>query len=234
MRIELPNAGRRRHLHHEIVCTVAPILLGRIFFGSVLRVVNDNVGAGHEQSVSAIVGVQDGIDFSRLGVGPPKRGGVLLVIAEVEHRDVVRFDLVPDRCRRMVQEDGADANTIDVVRALRQLPIRELRAELSEFHRKIRVLHLAGHGLRQGRRATLRSANREAVPRNKCRREKWEPLDMVPVHVAEENAGGYRFGSVGHQVHAESADTGAAVADQALTLVGDKFHARCVAAEADG
>ncbi len=111
----------------------------------------------------------------------------------------------------MIQKLRTHADAIDIVDALGEIHVRDLRAELRKLHGKIRVLHLARQYIRQRSVRALWTAHREPVPRHEQRREKWEALDVIPVRVAQENVCRDWFRRARHQMRAERPRACAAV-----------------------
>ena len=106
-----------------------------------------------------------------------------------------------------------------------------LRAHVREMDREARVVHLARERLLEGARHVVAAVEVDDVPRHERGIEEREALDVIPVHVAEEEMRSDRH--VLQQRLAEEAQARAAVEDEE-ELARPHFHAARVAADADG
>src|SRR4029434_5564660 len=82
--------------------------------------------------------------------------------------------------------------------------------------------------------APLRTADRDLVPGNEERREEGKPLDVIPVHVAEQDRCRDGLRCVHHELRAERASARPAVKYDARAAARRRSHTRSVAAETDG
>ena len=112
---------------------VAPVLLGRIFLGRVLRVVNHHVGIPQEFRMAAIAGVQNRIQHSRLGVRAPEAFPVRLMVADVHDGDAVRLHPVAQRDARMIQPLSDDPHAADFVFALGKILVIDPARPVTSF-----------------------------------------------------------------------------------------------------
>jgi hypothetical protein len=97
------DAGRGRDPGDIRPGAVSPVFPRGIFFGRVLRVVDDDVRILHEQSVPAIAVMQDGSDRPLSGIGVPKGLPVRLVVAQVKQRGAVGLNAITQRDSGVVQ-----------------------------------------------------------------------------------------------------------------------------------
>ena len=223
----------RGDLRHIRVRAVSPVFLCRILFGRVLRVVNHHIGVLHERGMAPVALMQNGFEPARLGVRSPKAFPVGLVIAEIEDGNAVGFDPVTQRNSGMIQKLRGDANAAQVVCAFPQIAVSDLRSQLGQLDREIRVFHLPGKHFGQRTVRALRPAHRQAVSRNEQRREEGKSLDVIPVSMAEQNGCLDRLGSVAQQVAAQGARAGAAIENESGARVRHHLDAGGVPAIAD-
>jgi hypothetical protein len=105
------------------------------------------------------------------------------------HRVAERVDAVAERALGMAQRAGADAERADVQLVAGRDRAEDLaRRHGGERHREARRLHLpAEHLLERRAVGVRRPVQAEHAARHESRREEREALDVVPVHVAEED-----------------------------------------------
>ena len=103
-------------LHHVFNRAMAPADLGRILFGSVLRVVDEKIRPIDKFGVSQILP-------SNFPVAP-----------------------ITERERWMIQILGGDFDIVDIEGALDEVVIANLSPELIKWNGEIGILHLAGQG----------------------------------------------------------------------------------------
>src|SRR5665213_1317305 len=231
---EALDVGRRGDLSDVRVSAVAPVFLGGVLFGRVLGIVNHNVGILHESGVAAIAIVQDGFEPAGFGVGTPETFPIRLVIAKVQKGDAIGFDPIAKRDGGMIQKLGCDTHSAEILGAFAQIPVFNLRAKLAEFHRKVSELHLTRENFRQRTVGALRTADGEAVARNKQRGKKRETLNMIPVSMTQEDGRLQGLWTVRQKIPAQRARAGAAIEDKAGTGIGHCFYAGRIAAIAEG
>ena len=104
----------------------APVLLGGVLGGSVLGVVDNEVGTAHELGVAAVVGVEDRLDAARLFAGEPEGVGEGLVVGEVADGDAIGLDAVAETDGGMVKVLGRDADAVDLLLTLGEVAIADL------------------------------------------------------------------------------------------------------------
>src|SRR6185436_8927731 len=95
-------------------------------------------------------------------------------------------DAIGNRRRRVIQVLRFDEDVSEAEETL--FEFREMNAarKILQLHRKIRVLHLSG---KRVFKAALKSRRRENIQLafgEKCRREKWKALDVVPMCVTDQ------------------------------------------------
>src|SRR6266853_4582869 len=157
-----------------------PADLGRILFGSVLRVVDEKVGATDEFGVSQILPS----DFPVAGCHHARVG---LVVTGIHHRYPVGLQPITKRERWMIQIMGGDFDIVDIEGALNEVVIANLGFALIERDRKIIILHLPGQGFTQGLAEALRAVYVPFVIGHKKRSEEWDALDMIPMRMANQD-----------------------------------------------
>src|SRR4029453_15045155 len=121
---------------------MAPADLGRILFGSVLRVVDQKVGVIDELGVSQILP-------NDLPIASCQCPRVWFVITSIHHRHPIRFEPITERERWMIQIFGAYFYIVDFENTLDEVVIADRGSALIERNREISVLHLPGQGLMQ-------------------------------------------------------------------------------------
>src|SRR5436189_6375897 len=114
-----------------------PADLGRILFGSVLRVVDEKVGATEEFGVSQILPS----DFPVAGCRAARVG---LVVTRIHHRYSVGLQPITERDRWMIQIAGGDFDIVDIEGALDEVVIANLGLALIPRNGRIRIMHLPG------------------------------------------------------------------------------------------
>jgi hypothetical protein len=154
---------------------------GRVFGRGVLRIVNQQIRAGREFRMAQV-----GSNESHVPVGGRVR--VRFVIACVDDARAVGLDPVREGQRRVVQVMRGDANVVDLEAALEQVPITDRRAERLERDREVGRLHLARERLAQRPAEPFGPADVPFVRGVEQRREKRQPLDVVPVSVTDQEA----------------------------------------------
>src|SRR5436190_8178292 len=172
---------------------MAPADLGRVLFGSVLRVVNEKVGAIDEFGVSQI-----------LPSNPPVAGcqyaRVRFVVTGIHHRYAVSLQPITERERGMIEIVGGDFNIVDIEGALDEIVIANLRSALIERDGEIGILHLPGQDLSQGLAEALGAIYVPFVAGHKKRIKEREALDMIPMRVADQDVAAQALGAARHQL----------------------------------
>src|SRR6266567_6064163 len=163
-----------------------PADLGRILFGSVLRVVDEKVGATDEFGVSEILP-------GDVPVAGRRHARVGLVVTGIYHRDSIGLQPITERERWMIQILGGDFDIVDIEGALDEVVIANLSPELIEWDGEIGILHLAGQGFTQGLAEALRAVYVPCVPWHKKRSEEWDALDVIPMRMADQDVAAQAF-----------------------------------------
>src|SRR4029450_1609499 len=164
----------------------------------------------------------------------PERFGEGLVVAQVHYRRAVRFDAVAQRHRRMMEILRNDPRTADVVRSFSELPEVDGGRKLADLDGEVRELHLTGKNFGQRMSAPFWTADGDLVPGNEERGEEGEALDVIPMRVAEQDHRRDGLRGVCHELRAQRASTRPAVEYETGPFARRHFHARGIAAEADG
>src|SRR5271170_4220564 len=175
--------------------------------------------------MTPVASVKDRPQASGKRIGAPERFRVWLVIGHVYDRNAIGFHAVAQAKCRMVQILCLYADAMDIVLSFGQRSEADLRRQLVDLDRKICVLHLSGEHICQRRAYTVRRTDREFVPRHEKRPEKWEPLDMVPMGMTQQNRRPQRAGDTVREVESKGPRAGPAIEDQPLAVIGDQFDA---------
>ncbi len=175
------NVGPPRHVDDVLDRAVAPADMVAELRREVLRVVDQQIGAGEPGRMRIVVAVSS-------DVAP---GGQVVVVGLMvgcvhDHR-TIDLESVAEGERRMVEEPGVDVDVVDVEHAFDEVLVDDRGGELIDRHRKVGVLHLTGEDLRQ--RAAEAAGARDAPTASllEQRREERQTLDVVPVGVADED-----------------------------------------------
>ena len=175
-------------------------------------------GAGDELVAEQDVGEGRGVaDVGHLGaVGHDGVGGGDVGVIEAGAGDLGVLHLELGIVGQLVEVDGGPG--------------------LLERDREVGGARLAGHDRLQGPVGALAGIDVQLVALAIQGGEERQPLDVIPVGVADQQVGGagarFEFGL--HQLLAQAAQAGAGVDDQAGTFAGDHLHAAGVAAVAFG
>ena len=231
---ELAHPRRAGEVHGVLVRAVAPVLLGRIFLGRVLRIVNHQSRVAHEARVAAVPFVRHGcVVVWRIAVMRQRlRKG--LVVAQVHDARAIGLDAVAERHRRVMEVLREDPDAPHLVRSLAELLERYRRRKLRDVHGEVGELHLAGEHFAQRARASFRSADGDAIAGDEQRGEEGEALDVIPVGVTEQDRHRERTASARDELGTQRACAGPAVEDEVGTAGRRQLHAGGVAAEAVG
>src|SRR5205807_4598356 len=121
---------------------MAPADLGRILFGSELRVVDEKIRAIDEFGVSQILPS----DFPVAGCQHARVG---FVVTGIHHRYPVGLQTITERERWMIQIVGGDFDIVDIEGALNEVMISNRGSALIERDGEIGILHLPSQGFTQ-------------------------------------------------------------------------------------
>ena len=148
----------------------------------VLRVVNDEIGTLEKLHVAPIF-VVDGLGAD----GRVERvQGVRLVIAGVDHGGAIDFEAKTECERGVVQILRGHANRTDLEDALRQVGVAEFGHQGIQVDGRVLVGHLPGEGGLQPPITPARGVHRPSRALDEERIEEREPLDVIPVGVADQ------------------------------------------------
>src|SRR5260370_35154274 len=137
-------------VHYVFDRTMAPADLGRILFGSVLRVMDEKIGAIDEFGVSQILP-------GDIPVAGCQHARVGFVVTGIHHRYPGGLQPITERERWMIQIVSGDLDIVDIEGALNEVVIANLGSALIEGDGKIGILHLPGQGVTQGLAEALRA-----------------------------------------------------------------------------
>ena len=207
---------------------VTPARLLRILRDRVLSVVNDQVCVGEEFDVTLVLAVP-----GRLPIAPG-RGvrGVRLVIHRVDHHVAAGLQAIAEREGRVVQILRGDAHGADREAPLDEIVKTNARPQLREGDGEVVVLHLSGQRPFELLSERPRSIDVPRVPRDEERREKREPLDVIPVGVGDHQMAVAARPARGHQGLSQSVRAGPAVENDQRAIDAPDLHAGRVAAVA--
>ena len=211
---EAPGASGDGVVHRRLGGAVAPAHLVRVLIEAVLRVVDDDVGAGEELDVTAILAVH-GWRRSRPGRGrdgSDEPGCVGLVIDRVDHRDRAHLEPIAQGQRGMIQVLGDHTHAADGEAALGEVVVADRGPELPERDGEIRVLHLPRQRPFQLVPQVTRGIDVPFVVGVEQGREEGKALDVVPVRVGDHQVPTHGA-PVRGQRQPESVGAGAAVED---------------------
>src|SRR5215510_6581885 len=109
------------------------------------------------------------------------------MIAAIDNCRAIRLQPVSQRQRRMVQVMSDDSDVVDVEGAFDKIVIANGSSELIRRDGKVSVLHLTGERFTQGLVETLGTVDVPLIARHEERGEERDPLDVIPVRVADED-----------------------------------------------
>src|SRR6266571_2556742 len=153
-------------VHYVFDWAMPPADLGRILFGSVLRVVDEKVGATDEFGVSQILPG----DFPVAGC---RHARVRFVVTCIHHRYPVGLQPITERERWMIQIAGGDFDIVDIEGALNEVVIANLGSALIERDGEIGILHLPSQGFTQRLAEALGAVYVPFVAGRKKRTKEW-------------------------------------------------------------
>jgi hypothetical protein len=180
-------------LHHVFNRTMAPANLGRILFGSVLRVVDEKIRAIDKFGVSQILP-------SNFPVAACQHARVRFVVTGIHHRYPIGLQPITERERWMIQILGGDFDIVDIEGALDEVVIANLSPELIEWDGEIGILHLAGQGFTQGLAEALRAVYVPFVTGHKKRSEEGDALDVIPMRMTDQDVAAQAFRAGSDQI----------------------------------
>ena len=166
--------------HHVFDWAMAPADLGRILFGSVLRVVDEKIRATDKFGVSQVLP-------SDLSLAGCQHARVRFVVTGIHHRYPVGLQPIAKRKRRMIQIAGGDFDIVDIEGAFDKVVIANLGPALIERNWEIGVLHLPGQSFTQGLAEALGAVNVPFVAGHEKRLKEWDALDMIPMRMADQD-----------------------------------------------
>ena len=89
-------------------------------------------------------------------------------------------------------------------------------------------MHLTGERFAHGLVETLGTVNVPLIARYEERGEEWDPLDVIPVRVADEDMTAQAVSPARHQILAEGMCAGPAVNDDECSACRAHLNARCI------
>src|SRR5262245_27908528 len=150
------------------------------------------------------------------------------MIAAIDNCRAIRLEPISQRQRRMVQVMSDDFDVVDVEGTFDKIVIAGWSSEWSRRCGKGGVLHRTGERFAHGLVKTLGTVNVPLVARHEERGEEWDPLDVIPVRVADEDMTAQSFGPARHQILAEGMCAGPAVNDDECSACRAHLDARCI------
>src|SRR6266498_1646555 len=196
----LPNSYRIFH------GTMPPANLGRVLFGSVLRIMDEKIRSLKEVSVPAILPCDFTLarcECSRIG----------FVVTGIHERCPVDLQPIPQRERRMVEVTGRDPDIVDVESTLDKIMVVDRGSKLIERDGEICVLHLPGQCFAQGLAKAFRAVNIPFVTGRENRSEERQALDMIPMGMTDQDVAAHAFQAGRHEFLAEGVGSGSAIKD---------------------
>ena len=133
----------------------------------------------------------------------------------------------------MIQIARGDADTADVETAFAKVVELNAGAEALQIDREILIGHLSGERPLEVSPEAARGVDVPLGAGYEERSEEGEPLNMVPVGVADEEVAVHRAVGSRHELATKLIRTGAAVDDNPRSVVGHGLDARRVSAVAD-
>ena len=221
------HPAQPRHCDHVIERAVAPADLSLVLARPVLRVVDQQIGAGEEFDMALVLTA----DFPG---AISERPGMRLVIAAIDDGHAVRLEPVAEGQRRVVQVLRLDRDVADPEHPLAEVVIADRGPELRELDREIGVLHLAGEHLAHSVGEAVRRVDVPLIARDEKRGEERQALDVVPMGVADQQVAAKRLLPGLHQLRAEGQRTGAAIEHHERARVRPQLDARGIPPVPDG
>ena len=220
-------AGVAAYTYRVLDRAVSPADFGDILLRRVLCVVNDKIGLGNEIRVVPV-------NPRDRALPRGQRGGVRFVIAAVRHACAIRLESISQGQCRMVQKARRDLDITNIERALDEVVVMNFRCEMLQRDRKVSVLHLTGERCPHAVRKAFRAVHMPGISRNEKRREKRDPLDMIPVGMADQQMAVDATFALPHQLLAEVMATGPAIDHEQLARIRAQLGARGIAAVSGG
>src|SRR5262245_64003812 len=150
------------------------------------------------------------------------------MVAAIDNCRAIRLEPVSQRQRRMVQVMSDDFDVVDVEGAFDKIMIANCSSELIRRDGKVGVLHLTGERFAHGLVKTLGTVNVPLVARYEERGEERDPLNVIPVRVADEDMTAQSFGAARHQILAEGMCSSPAINDDERSACRAHIDARCI------
>ena len=146
------------------------------------------------------------------------------VIGRIDQARPVRLKSIHNSECWMVQIVRLDADILDEKSALDDFVKVHVRGESIQRDRKVRIVHLRAENVAERLVQPSGSVDVPLVSRHEERREKWQPLNMVPVRVRDQNMPA-RSAAFGHQHPAKRVRAGAGVDQDGDAGIGRHLHA---------
>src|SRR5262245_5383222 len=150
------------------------------------------------------------------------------MIAAIDKCRAIRLQPVSLRHRRRCRVRIDDFGVVEVEGAFNKDVIANCSSELIRGDGKVGVLPLTGECFAHGLIKTLGTVNVPLVARYEERGEEWDPLDVIPVRVADEDMTAQSFGPARHQILAEGMCAGPAINDDECSACRAHLDARCI------
>ena len=206
--------GKRDGVVHT---AMAPPFVAFVFFGVVLGIENQDIGAADE--------------FEHV---PIHAAGARFGIGKKNNQAIGGKKPVTDAKAGMVGALGANADGADIQVEIFDFFDFEIAGEVGKMNGKVGALHLAGQGADQSLAGAFAAEDFQAAAGIVDGAEKREALNMIPVGMGDQQSEIERLAfKFLEQGLAEQAQTGAGIENDDLVTVTD-FHAGSVAAVANG
>ena len=209
-----PHPGQPAHFDHITGGTVPPPFSGFVFFIRELGIVNHQVSPRKELTV-APVSIMDAV----LGSGIPFKR---LMIAGIDDHHAVHFQPIPQRQHGVIQIPGGHCHAANFKLALPQVMKMDFCTQLIEGHWEIAVLHLTRERVPKRFTKPGRAVNVPTPMFVKQRGEEWEPLNVIPMRVTDEQTSVQRGIGTGLQRLAQIEGTASAV-DHHQSGIGSRY-----------
>src|SRR5262245_8493139 len=153
---------------------------------------------------------------------------VRFMIAAIDNRRAICLQPVSERQRWMVQVMGDYFDVLYMEGSFDKIVITNCSCELIRRDGKVGVLHLTGERFTQGLVETLGTVDVPLIGRHEERGEERDPLDVIPVRVADEDMTAQTVGAARHQILTEGMCAGPAVNDDECSACRAHLNARCI------
>jgi hypothetical protein len=183
---------------------MAPTDLGRIVFGSELRVVDKKICAIDEFGVSKILPG----DFPVAGCQHARVG---FVVTAIHYRCPIGLQPITERERWMIKILGGDLYIVDIESTLNKVVPANLGSALIKGDGEIGKLHLPGQRFTQGLAEAPGAVDVPFVTRHKKRLEERDALDVIPMRMTDQDMAAQAFGAGQHQLLTQSVTSGSAI-----------------------